>query len=336
MDNMKYHVLKPGDLPRSETEHRDFQLDVLNGLSDTPKHLSSRYFYDDQGSTLFQKIMALPEYYLTQCEFDILKEHRPKISRHLAGTPFNMIELGAGDGYKTSLLIEQFLKDDIDFQYWPLDISEGAMKILVSSMTGKFPDLQLSGIVAEYFEGIKWISSHSDRRNVVLFLGSNIGNFSAAQTRVFLRSLWNSLNDGDIVIIGFDYKKDIDVMLHAYNDATGVTAAFNLNLLRRINREMGGNFDIDRFRFYATYSVFSGAMESYLVSLENQEVFIEQLGETFSFKAWEPIHTEYSYKYLHSDIVQLAERTGYHQIAEFSDQRGYFVDVIWEVEKKRR
>ena len=336
MRNKLYKVLTPGDLPPADSEYRDFQLNVLNGLSDQPKHLSSRFFYDDRGSELFQQIMNLPEYYLTKCEYDIMKQYRPQIARHLGKAGFNMIELGAGDGYKTSLLIEQFLQDQIDFEYSPLDISEGAMKSLITAMDKKFPTLQLNGIVAEYFDGIKWLSSNSTRRNVVLFLGSNIGNFSAAQTRVFLRSLWNSLNDGDFVIIGFDYKKDIDVMLNAYNDNRGITAAFNLNLLDRINREMGGDFRTDRFRFYATFSVFSGAMESYLVSLEEQEVFIKDIGETFSFKAWEPIHTEYSYKYLRSDIVDLARRTGYKTVAEFSDSRGYFVDVIWEVEKKQK
>ncbi len=336
MDRATYKILTPGDLDQEGNDKLIFELDVLNGLSEHPKHLSSKYFYDDEGSRLFQEIMALPEYYLTDCEFQIFESHKRDLSNLFSDDPFTLVELGAGDGLKTNILIEQFLGDKCDFHYSPLDISEGAMVTLIDSMRKKFPELQVNGVVAEYFDGLKWISNISNRRNVILFLGSNIGNFGQSQARVFLRSLWNSLNDGDYLMIGFDLKKDIEVMLRAYNDSRGVTARFNLNLLNRINRELGGDFDPDKFRFYANYNVFSGAIQSYLVSLEAQEVHIGDIGESFKFRPWEPIHTEYSYKFLVSEIESLASATGYRIIRQLYDRRRYFVDSIWQVEKLTR
>jgi dimethylhistidine N-methyltransferase len=322
------------DLSETVTTNRIFALDVLNGLSETPKRLSSKYFYNDRGSELFQKIMNLPEYYLTRCEFEILDSQKDVFSPLLSESVFNVVELGAGDGVKTSILIDHFLKRGFQFQYVPIDISEAAMRILVDSISRKFTKLKTNGIVAEYFDALKWLSNITQQRNLVLFLGSNLGNFSKPQARVFLRGLWNTLNDGDYVLIGFDLKKDIDVMLKAYNDSEKITAEFNFNLLRRINRELGGNFDIESFRFYASYNVFSGAIESYLVSQKEQAVFIKHLGQSFDFDAWEPIHTEYSYKYLESDIEGLAKNTGYRIEKQLYDSRQYFVDSVWRVEKQ--
>ncbi len=167
-----------------------------------------------------------------------------------------------------------------------------------------------------------------------MFLGSSIGNFNRDASRVFLHSLWNSLNANDYALIGFDLKKDIELLLRAYNDSRGVTREFNLNLLRRINRELGGDFDMQRFRHYASYNVFSGAMESYLVSRESQNVMIHDIGESFSFDPWEPIHTEYSYKYLESDIAKLAEDTRFAPVTQFYDSDRFFTDVLWRVQKQ--
>jgi dimethylhistidine N-methyltransferase len=326
----------------SETEQRaninheleTFALDVLVGLSESPKQLSSKYFYDDVGSQAFQKIMDLPEYYLTDCEFDILTQQQDAFTDLVKKEAFNLVELGAGDGRKTSLLLQKFLHENLNFRYIPIDISEGAMRTLTTLLESAMPSLRTEGIIAEYFQGLQWLQMHSDRRNMVLFLGSNLGNFDKIHAKHFLRHMWNTLNDGDYAVIGFDLKKDIDLMLRAYNDSQGVTATFNLNLLRRINRELGGTFDLDKFRHYATYDVFSGAMESYLVSQERQDVFIKKIGASFSFNAWEPIHTEYSYKYLVSDIEELATGTGYEIVNQLYDTKRYFVDSIWRVRKE--
>jgi dimethylhistidine N-methyltransferase len=328
-----YQVLTHKDLDQVESLDQAFASDVLVGLSQLPKSLSSRYFYDERGSRLFQKIMDQPEYYLTACEFDILKSQTDAFSSFMEGESFNLVELGAGDGRKTSILLEHFLKTDLDFQYIPIDISEASMQTLTGLLNKKFPELPSNGIVAEYFDGLKWLNYMNSQRNMVLFLGSNLGNFDKAHSRAFLHNLWNALNDGDFAVIGFDLKKDIDIMLKAYNDAEGVTAEFNLNLLRRINRELGGDFDINKFQFHSSYDVFTGAMESYLVSKEKQTVFIKEISQSFSFEAWEPIHTEYSYKYLESDIQELAAETGFVIEQQLYDSKKYFVDSIWRVQK---
>lgn len=328
-----YKILSQKDIDEISTEKKAFARDVLIGLSEPRKWLPARHHYDDEGSRLFQKIMALPEYYPTNCEFEILETQKGEIAKLMGANHFNLVELGAGDGAKTSILLDHFIKSGFEFQYVPIDISEGAMQGLIDSIQDKFANIKANGIVAEYFDGLKWLGKIGQQKNLVLFLGSNLGNFSASQAKVFVRTLWDTLNNDDLVLIGFDLKKDIDLMLGAYNDSQGVTSEFNLNLLRRINRELGGNFDVSKFRHYATYDVFTGAMESYLVSLEAQTVFIEELSETFDFKPWEPIHTEYSYKYLVSDIEKLARETGYTIERHLLDHKKYFMDSIWRVQK---
>jgi len=332
-----YQVLDADALSSLHDAERDFAYDVLVGLSERPKRLPARYFYDDEGSRLFSRITDLEEYYLTDCERQILTSHRAEIAALAMGRPFNLVDLGAGDGTKTMILLEHLRDQGADFRYVPIDISEGAMRELVGRVQERVPGVVVDGIVSEYTDGLHWLAmTQAERSNVVLFLGSNIGNFDKPRARAFLRRLWAALREGDRVLIGFDLKKDIDILLHAYNDAEGVTAAFNLNLLRRINRELGGHFDLDRFRHFGTYDVFSGAMESYLVSLDRQAVEIEALRHTFHFESWEPVHTEYSYKYLRSDIESLALDTGFVIEAEHLDENGWFVDSIWRVGQSAR
>jgi dimethylhistidine N-methyltransferase len=329
-----YRILESSDIKDQIKPHQLFALDVLVGLSSHPKRIASRYFYDDAGSELFRKITDLPEYYLTAREAEIFETHKDELARLLSEGPFNFVELGPGDGRKTRILLDAMLRARLDFHYVPIDISESAIRGLTASLSGAFPALETRGLVSEYFAGIRWLLQIKGRHTLVLFSGSNIGNFSQPEASVFLRSLWNSLDDGDRVLIGFDLKKDIDLMLAAYNDRHGVTRAFNLNLLRRINRELGGTFDLDRFRFYSTYDVFSGSMNSYLVSLERQDVFVETIGQTFSFRPWEPIQTEYSYKYLESDIARLAAETGFRVERQFYDGKRHFTDSLWRVAKR--
>lgn len=326
-------VINPGDFASRFGNRQAFALDVLVGLSDSRKSLPSKYMYDEEGSRLFTRITDLPEYYLTDCEREIIERQRNRIADYVAGKPFNLVELGSGDGHKTRILIEHFLDRDLDFRYVPIDISRSAMEELLADLGKEYPSLQVEGLVSDYFTGLKWLTNRHKRKNLVLFLGSNIGNFNSGRSRFFLKHLWNSLNDRDNLLIGFDQKKDIDLLEGAYNDSQGITAEFNLNLLRRINRELGGQFDIAKFRHFGTYDVFSGAMESYLVSLEQQEVFIEAIGRSFTFGPWEPIHTEYSYKYLKSDINILAHDTGFAVKEHLYDSRNYFIDSIWEVHK---
>ena len=327
-----YRVLSPADLSAAHGL-RAFALDVLNGLSETPKRLSSRWIYDDDGSRLFSRICELDEYYPTRTEAEILRNHTEDILKRAGTDKLDIVDLGAGDGRKTNIMLEAALKQVKDVRYVPIDISEASMSGLVKNMRGKFAGLKVAGIVGEYFDGLHWLSQSNDRRNLVLFLGSNIGNFNKVQARVFLRQLWEALNDGDQVLIGFDLKKDIELLLAAYNDKQGVTAAFNKNLLKRVNRELGGDFDLAAYRHFATYDVFSGAMESYIVSLKRQTVTIRDIQSSFEFQEWEPLHTEYSYKYLQSDIDGLASNTGFKILDQYFDNNGWFTDSLWQVEK---
>lgn len=327
-----WRVLEQKEI-QAEKSRREFANDVLLGLFGRPRRLPSRYFYDEEGNRLFQRIMELPEYYLTDCELSIFRRHKDRIAGHLAGGRFNLVELGAGDGAKTKILLEHFLQQGLDFRYVPIDICQEAVAELVRHCGSVLPEMPTEGLVSEYFDGLHWISGLDEGKNVVLFLGSNVGNFTASEARVFLHSLWNALNDGDFLLIGFDLRKDIDTLVKAYSDSRGVTAEFNLNLLRRINRELGGDFRPERFAHYASYNFVSGAMESFLVSREAQTVTVEALRQRFAFEPWEPIHTEVSRKFLLSDITALAGETGFETVDEVSDSRGWFVDSLWRVRK---
>ena len=334
MAGASYRVLDAAVVGRLHDAERELALDVLAGLSERPKRLSSKYFYDDVGSQYFRQIMQLDEYYLTGCELEILERHGADIAGRVGSQPLNVVDLGAGDGAKTRVLLRHLVARGADFMYTPIDISEGAMATLERAIRRDLPAVSMRGLVSEYSQGLRWLEvNEPDRSNLVLFLGSNIGNFNRSQARAFLRRLWNDLRDGDLVLIGFDLKKEIDILLAAYNDSEGVTAAFNLNLLSRLNRELGADFDLQYWRHFGTYNVFSGAMESYLVSLISQRVVIPALSLEFGFDEWEPIHTEYSYKYLPSEIAALARDTGFGVDVDYRDSRGYFTDSLWRVRK---
>ena len=313
----------------------ELALSVLEGLSAKPKSLPSRFFYDDKGSKLFRQIMELEEYYPTRCEAEILGTQGDKIISHLKDERFNLVELGCGDGAKTILLLRSILAQKKSLKYVPLDISQGAVESLLQNLEAEFKDLpfDVQGLVAEYFQGLNWLTDNVANRNLVLFLGSNIGNFNRPMALRFLRHLWHSLNDGDLVLIGFDLKKDLDVLYDAYNDKKGITKEFNFNVLDRINETLGGNFKREKFQHQGLYNIQTGAMESYLISQEKQSVHIEELGKDFTFNPWEPIHMEYSYKYLPSDIEFLSSSTGFEIVENFTDEKGYFIDSLWKVKK---
>jgi len=313
--------------------HQEFANDVLIGLSQSLKWLPSKYIYDSQGSRLFQEIMEVPEYYLTRTEIEILKSKKKQIAEKIGDKEFNLIELGCGDGKKTRIILDEFLRKKHRFHYYPIDISEDSISVFMDSLRSQYPDLRSEGLVSDYFEGLYWLSAQNHKKNVVLFLGSNIGNFTPLKAGVFLSSLWKALNNDDLVFIGFDLKKNTDMMVRAYNDKKGVTAAFNKNLLKRINRELKGNFDLDQFEFYATYDVVEGAIQSYLISKKKQDVFIGELKWLFSLKSQEPIHTESSYKYLIDDIEDMADKNNFKIIDNYFDSNKYFIDSLWKVVK---
>jgi dimethylhistidine N-methyltransferase len=328
----EYRILRPEVIPHSA--NGKFALDILEGLTKTPKQTMPVYFYDAIGSELFQRITESPEYYLTRAELDILTEQRFALAQLFAPQPFNLIDLGAGDGRKTTVLLKAFLEYGLKFRYVPIDVSEQAMRQLLKSLTHEVADARLEtiGLVAEYFDAIRWLRGNNGGRNVVLFLGSNIGNFNGLEGRSFLHSLRGALNADDYLLIGFDLKKDLGIIERAYNDAAGLTREFNLNLLDRLNRELGADFDRNQFVFRSQYNVRLGAVESWLISTQAQQVHIETLKRAFSFKAWEGILTEYSYKYSFDEIERLAVETGFRLEQKYLDrQHEYFVDALLRV-----
>jgi len=309
-----------------------FAADVLAGLSSTPKALSSKYFYDDEGSRLFREIMKLPEYYLTGCEEEIFETQASDIYRSFANgdNAFDLIELGAGDGTKTAILIDHFLKQSADISYSPIDISQEALDALTEKFNREFPSLRMDAMNGDYFKILGGLKNGGGRRKVLLFLGSNIGNFSREQSVDFFRSLRGVMNENDLLFVGFDLQKDPHVIATAYDDAAGVTARFNLNLLARINRELGGHFDLDKFCHYANYRPIEGSARSFLISKERQTVLIDALQSALEFDQWEAVFMEISQKYSRKMIEDLAAESGFEIKQNFYDAKGYYCDSLWK------
>ncbi len=311
-----------------------FAQDVLTGLSTDPKFIPSKYFYDSRGSEIFQQIMNLDEYYLTDCEFEILETYRDQFLELFLDFPqksFELIELGAGDGLKTKILLRHFLEKKADFKYVPIDISAGAVNGLVSDLRESMPDLSVQGIINDYSKALQQLKLDSPVPKVLLFIGSNIGNFHWDQALGFLKEIQSNVRTGDLMLIGFDLKKNPNIVLKAYNDKKGVTSDFNMNLLRRINRELGGDFDLNHFCHYPVYDPASGSAKSYLMSTAKQRVYIEALEASFDFEAWEAIYTESSFKYTPYMINKMAEACGFQVVKNFYDQKNYYTNSLWRV-----
>lgn len=310
-----------------------FKFDIQHGLENNNKKISSKYFYDEHGCELFNKITRHPDYYLTKCELEILQNCKKRLSNYIGEKSFNLVELGPGEGIKTQILIDQFLNDKLQFRYTPIDISTKYLNFLSKQLQQHAPTLNLTAIHSDYFKGLEWLSEKSEQVNVVLFLGSSIGNFTLSETEEFIRHLHQVLHNGDYVFLGFDLRKNIDILLRAYNDSDNITRDFNLNLLSRINRDLSADFDLNKFSHYATYNVHTGAMESYLISMEKQIVNIDKIGKLYAFDEIEPIHVEYSHKYLITQIETLAKTNHFEIVEHFTDVKNYFVDSLWRVVK---
>ncbi|WP_350285037.1 L-histidine N(alpha)-methyltransferase [uncultured Croceitalea sp.] len=317
---------------KTTTLRTQFEQEVYDGLTTFPKYLSSKYFYDVIGDKLFQDIMAMPEYYLTDCEFDILQKHKQAIGNvfYADQKAFSMFELGAGDGKKTKILLQHFLDSKIEFDYRPIDISQNALDQLASAISKELPAVTINTLQGTYFDTLADIGSDTTRKKVILFLGSNIGNLLHLQAIDFLKQLRAVINSDDLIFMGFDQKKNPQTILDAYNDKTGITEAFNKNILTRINTELGGNFDLDKFLHWEVYDPETGTAKSYLVSKELQKVSIEALELQLEFRPWETIHTEISQKYNDEVVQWLANEAGLTVHAQFSDDEDYYKNYIFK------
>lgn len=306
-----------------------FAADVWDGLNSNPKRLSSRWFYDEIGDALFQQIMAMPEYYLTRAEYWILEHYSNEIIHQLPER-FQLLELGAGDGTKTKLLLNEIQRSDYSVKYFPIDISANALSELNNSLQIEYPDLNSESIQAEYFTALKSPILNNTEQKLILFLGSNIGNLNYLQSLDFFKQLFDSINPGDFVLTGFDRVKDPEIILQAYNDKNGITAKFNLNLLNRINRELDANFNINAFYHQPEYDDKTQSAVSYLVSKIDQKVHLKKLNLSVEFKSKERIHTEISRKFTMNDIDELAYKSGFRIIKNYHSLENEFTDSLWQ------
>jgi L-histidine Nalpha-methyltransferase len=311
-----------------ESAAMPFADDVRAGLTAKPKTLPPKYFYDELGSALFEAICALPEYYLTRAESEILTERATEIM--VAVGPARLVELGSGSAVKTRYLIEAGLRHERALEYSAIDISPSALEATAKALTSEYPNLTVRAYEGDYYEGLRQLprdgglTSGRHHPTLALFLGSNIGNFDPPEALRFLRAIRAVLAVGDALLLGTDLKKDRATLEAAYADALGVTAAFNLNILARVNRELGGHFDLGTFGHRAFYDETAGRVEMHLVSARDQRVAIDALSLDLSFVAGETIWTESSYKFSNEDVVRLARASGFELEREWTDGQNRF------------
>jgi dimethylhistidine N-methyltransferase len=295
-----------------------FAVDVLEGLTSTPKRLPPKYFYDNIGSRLFERIAALPEYYPTRTELQILRANAPSIAALLpAGCA--LVEFGSGASTKVRILIDAARHVAV---YVPVDISAEYLLEIATELRQAYPDIAVLPLAVDFVTPFELPSSIAALPHAGFFPGSTIGNLEPHEAATFLRNVGNSLGRDAMFIIGVDLVKDSKVLHDAYNDAQGVTAQFNLNLLARINRELGATFNLDQFEHHAFYNRERNRIEMHLASTKRQKVKV--CGECIEFRAGETIHTENSYKYTVESFGALARGAGWKPITAWTDPRNYF------------
>lgn len=305
--------------------------DIIKGLLDFPKHIPSKYLYDEEGSQIFNEITKLDEYYLTRCEKEILEDNAATFAHLFGPQRFNLIELGGGDGSKASIMIANLNKAKLDFSYFAVDISPRALQTLRGNLSQKFKDIPLHTFLGDYTSGLeKIIQAYPKTKNVILFLGSSIGNFEPRDAEAFMKNIAHHMKPEDILVIGFDLKKDERILSRAYNDKEGLTAEFNFNLLHRLNKEYGANFVPENFKHIEVYNPGLEAMESYLISTKDQVITFEDHDLEISLTQDEMIHTEYSFKFDVSRIKKMIHDTGLRSEMFLFDKKNYFTVALFQ------
>jgi len=310
----------------------DLANEIKDGLSSSPKTLPSKYFYDEKGSALFSAIMQLPEYYLTNAELEIFTSKSKILIENLnlkKENYFELIELGAGDGYKTIEFLKALTQEAFNFSYSPIDISYQALKQIEQTVLKVLPDIKLQLQQGDYFKTLQELKKSSQPK-IVMFLGSNLGNMQDEIAHNFLKQLSFNLSIKDKLILGIDLKKNADIITPAYNDSQGITRDFNLNLLVRINKELEANFNIEQFEHTPSYDEKEGIAISSILSKSKQSVYIKAINQTFYFDKDEKIFTEISRKYDDYILQKICKNTGFHIIHKTTDKKSYFADYILE------
>ncbi len=295
---------------------------VREGLGATAKWLPAKLFYDEVGSELFEQITELPEYYLTRTERSIFERFAADILQ-AAGPILTLVELGAGTATKTSILIEELLRRQPRALFYPIDVSPSALQEAALQLGRQFPQLRVNPVVADYTGGVEALNRISGRK-LVLYIGSSIGNFEPDDSVRLLRRIRRTLRSGDALLLGADFAKSSKILIPAYDDAQGVTAAFNKNVLARINRELEADFDLDAFRHLAIWNRRCSRMEMHLESTVAQQVFVPPLDMDIAFTAGERIHTENSYKYTMEMIESILRESGFKLEQSWHDPQKWF------------
>ncbi len=330
---MSFEIVDLSSRENSPANKNSFATTVLEGLSKPEKQLPSWLIFDDRGSEIFSEIVKLENYHPAICEKNIIHTNRSIISDIVQANPLQLIELGAGDGAKTLPLIEHFLNSKRELHYIPIDISPGAINNLVTNIEAHHqgPLLNVTGVIGDYFDGLKEFSKDKKQISLVLYLGLTLGNQELSKADSFLKRVSETLNPGDYMMIGFDLFTNPKLHYQVYNDPHGLFEKFNLYLLERINRELGGNFQIQHFSQEGHYNWRTRSVESYVYSMKDQTVRIEALDKDFFFKQGEGLQTEQSYKFTLGEIKQLAEENRFEIVKNLFDENKVFVDSLWKL-----
>src|SRR6266404_929674 len=296
--------------------------DVFEGLTRTPKSLPPRLVYDAAGSALFEEITRLPEYYLTRTESGLLQQYAGEIAARV-GPNVNVIELGAGTAAKTGTILKALSQRQLRVNYYPVDISSSALQVAVESLNGSYPQVRVHPVATNYVADSGFLESVVGRK-LALYLGSSIGNFEPHEAEGLLTRMRSHMEVGDSLLLGTDLVKDTNILIPAYDDAQGVTARFNKNILARINRELGGNFDLDLFRHVALWNPERSRIEMHLESTLDQTAKVKLIGLEVPFKKGERIHTENSYKYIIAGVRDTLRSTGFSIESTWTDSKNWF------------
>jgi dimethylhistidine N-methyltransferase len=309
----------PAGRPFVDSTGDDFASDVRDGLAARPKRIPSKYFYDARGSALFERICGLPEYYLTRTELEILRGCAGEIAAAIGPEPL-VVEYGSGSGLKTRLLLDAL---DAPAAYMPIEIAQGALDASVEALSRRFPTIEMLPMCADFTAPLRLRSAQRRHRRIVMFFpGSTLGNFETRDAVGLMRNMHAEMGGDGAAIIGIDLRKDRATIEAAYNDSAGVTRDFTLNLLLRMNRELGADFDVARFRHRAVYNEMAGRIETHIVSRIAQQVRVD--GYRVAFGADEPMLVEYSYKYAQDEFARMAARAGLRVVRDWSDPARLF------------
>ena len=312
--------------PSKNKTEKTFVDELSSSLNQKQKSIHPKFFYDKNGSDLFEKICKLSEYYLTRTEISKLRKLDDKLLAYM-NEEFRLVELGSGSSYKTRILLSMLEKLQKHVEYFPIDIST-ILKESATTLLDDYENLHMTGIIDNYESGLKFVKNYDDKKNLIVFLGSSFGNFDYEPGLRFLDKINSSMKGGDLFLIGLDLAKDKNVLEHAYDDSHGITAQFNLNVLSRINSELDSNFNVDKFAHHVIYNESENRVEIYLRSLENQQVNITKAGIMLQIKRNELIHTENSYKYTIPKIKKMFSRTGFRIRDMWFDEKRYFCLVL--------